>query len=203
MSYSKIKRHFKKVDPVIYRVMADLDFNQWLAPRRRKRGDYFMSLCREIIGQQLSGKVADVILHRFKSAFTKKTPTPRKVLKVSDQKLRDIGMSWAKVSYVKDLAQKTLKKEVGLHVLDRLDDQEVMVELTKIKGIGPWTAEMFLIFTLRRENVFSHGDLGLRKGIQKLYRLENPTQEKIEKIIGPWSPYKSYGSIALWHSLEG
>ena len=199
-----VKRHFQKVDPVIYAVMKDLDFNAWLKPRAKKRTarGYFAALCREIIGQQLSGKVVDVILTRFKALFKSKIIMPQDVLKLSDQTLRDVGMSWAKVKYVKDLAQKTLGKAVAFNKLHTFEDEAVVLELIKVKGIGRWTAEMFLIFTLGREDIFSFGDLGLKKGIQKLYRLRKVKEKKINKIISPWTPYKSYGSITLWHSLE-
>lgn len=204
MSHKKIKSHFKKVDPVIYEFIADLDFNKWLKPRIKKRTDrgYFAALCREIIGQQLSGKVVDVILKRFTSLFDQKVISPQQVLSLKDQSLRDVGMSWAKVSYVKDLAEKIANKELNFKNLHRLNDTEVIIELTNVKGIGPWTAEMFLMFTLGREDVFSHGDLGLRKAVVKLYGLRKPTPERINRIVKPWSPYKSYGSIALWHSLD-
>lgn len=199
-----VKRHFHEVDPVIYAVMKDLDFNDWLKPRIKKRTSrgYFMALCREIIGQQLSGKVADVILKRFKDLFSEKIVKPENVLALSDQALRDVGMSWAKVKYVKDLAQKTLTNEVAFSKLHTFEDEAVALELMKVKGIGRWTAEMFLIFTLGREDVFSFGDLGLKKGLQKLYNLRIVTEKNVAKIITPWSPYKSYGSITLWHSLE-
>jgi len=127
---------------------------------------------------------------------------PKKLLKIKDQKLRDVGMSWGKVRYVKDLAIKHLGGEIDLSKLSSLSNEQVITELTKVKGIGPWTGEMFLMFTLRREDVFSFGDLGLKRGIEKLYNLKEPTVAQIEKIIMPWSPYKTYGSIALWHSLD-
>ncbi|MBI2009749.1 MAG: DNA-3-methyladenine glycosylase 2 family protein [Candidatus Chisholmbacteria bacterium] len=199
-----IKHHFRKIDPIIYSVMKDLDFSDWLKPRVAKRTarGYFAALCREIIGQQLSGKVADIILTRFKGLSKSKIIKPQDVLKLSDQKLRDVGMSWAKVKYVKDLALQISSRSLNLHTVPYLSDEEVVHKLTQVKGIGRWTAEMFLIFTLGREDVFSFGDLGLKKGLQKLYKLKKVTEKNVHKIIAPWSPYKSYGSIALWHSLE-
>lgn len=164
--------------------------------------DYFVALTRSIVGQQLSGKAADTIYSRFTGLFPKKRPDAKRLLKLKDQQLRDVGMSWGKVSYVKDLASKHLDKEIDLTSLPKLSNEEVLFELTKVKGIGPWTGEMFLMFTLKREDVFSFGDLGLKKGIEKLYKLKNPTAKQITKIITPWSPYKTYGSIALWRSLD-
>ena len=184
--------------------MGDLDFNEWIKPQKKKKGslEYFRALCRNIIGQQLAGKAADAITNRFKKLFTPRQINPKKILSLSDQTLRDVGMSWAKVKYLKDLSQKTLNKEVNFDLIGSFSDEKVIEKLTKVKGIGPWTAEMFLMFTLGREDVFSFGDLGLRRGLEKLYKIQNPTVKQIEKIVNPWSPYKSYGSITLWHSLE-
>ena len=129
--------------------------------------------------------------------------TPKAVLSVPDQALRDVGLSWAKVKYIKDLADKVTRRLVKLDHLQTLADEAVVAELVKGKGIGPWTAEMFLIFTLGRENIFSHGDLGLRNALIKLYRLRRqPTAARVNKIVNRWHPYKSYGSLALWHSLD-
>ena len=150
----------------------------------------------------MSGKAASTIFGRFEKLFGKKKVTPENILKLPDQKLRDAGMSWGKVKYVKDLAQKTLSKEINLETLETLEEDVVIAELTKVKGIGKWTAEMFLMFTLRRENIFSFGDLGLKKGIAKIYNIKNPTPKQIEKIIKKRHPYKSFGSFALWQSLE-
>jgi len=200
----KILAHFKKADPIIYAVMKDIDFNKWLAPRIKKRTarGYFYALCREIIGQQLSGRVADIIIARFRDLFPGSRITPQAVLRLKDEKLRGVGMSWSKVSFIKDLASKVENKEIQLTALSGLDDEEVVRELTEIKGIGPWTAEMFLIFTLGRENIFSYGDLGLRKALCRLYNKKNPSLKQKARIVDRWSPYKSYGSIALWHSLD-
>ena len=201
-NYKKVLSHFKKVDPKIYLYVTQIDYNKWFE-KRPKRGEhaYFHSLCRAIIGQQLSGKAAETIYGRFKDLLNDEV-TPENILSLDDQNLRDVGMSWSKVSYAKDLAQKVLDGEVHLTKLDDMANEEVVRELTTIKGIGEWTVEMFLMFTLNREDIFSFGDLGLKKGIMKVYEIENPTKEQIEKIIAPWSPYKTYGSIALWESLE-
>ena len=194
MNQNKIKLHFKKVDPVIYEVMKPVDFGQWWD---RPKADYFAALCEDIIGQQLSGKVADVIFGRFEKLFYKKQITPVRLLRLSDQQIRDIGTSWAKAKYLKDLADQVNRRTVLLEQLDGLTDEAVITELTKIKGVGPWTAEMFLIFTLKRPDVFSFGDLGLNKAIKKLYG-----KRKIKLIVKRWRPYRSFGSLALWHSLD-
>ena len=200
---TKIARHFETTDPKIYTVMRNLNFDDWFSPHKKQKAkDYFTALCREIIGQQLSGKAAGTIYGRFANLFETNKITSNLVLAISDQGLRDCGLSWAKVKYVKSLAQLINDKAVDLEALTNLPDQEVIEELVKVKGIGTWTAEMFLIFTLNRENVFSFGDLGLKKGIEKVYGLKDPSTKRIEKIIRKWKPFKTYGSIALWHSLE-
>lgn len=192
--------HFKKVDRKIYSILKDFDFELWIEVVPKK--DYFQKLCREIIYQQLAGKAAEAIYQRFITLLPKGQVTPTHILALSDQSLRDQGLSWAKVKYVKDLALQTQSGTVQLNQLDILDDIAVINELTKVKGIGRWTAEMFLMFSLGRENIFSFGDLGLRKGLEKVYQLAKPGDAQIHQIIKPWSPYKTYGSIALWQCLD-
>lgn len=201
MSIHKIHRHFQHIDPIIYKVMETMTLNV-LQPNKNDDG-YFSVLCREIIGQQLSTKVANVIAGRFYALFVEKEVAPQSVLDISDQKLRDIGMSWAKIKYVKDLATKVLNGEVRLDNLSALSNEEVITELTKVKGIGQWTAEMFLMFTLGREDVFSFGDLGLKRALQKLYGLDEKMKaDEVNAIVEVWSPYRTYGCLALWSSLD-
>src|SRR4030042_2121661 len=203
--HQKIRLHFKKVDPVIYIAMKDLDFNDWINPLKQKSQDgdsYFRALCREIIGQQLSGKAATAILKRFTNLFDKSIINHEKLIKMKDETLRNVGMSWAKARYVKNIAEAYLKNTVQFSKFHKLSNEEVIAQLTTIKGIGNWTAEMFLIFTLGREDVFSQGDLGLKKGFAKLYEIENPTKDQIEKVTSKWKPFRSYGSITLWHTHD-
>jgi len=201
--YTHIFAHFKSVDPVIYQALLAVDLDKWFnkVKKRASSTDYFVALCRAIVGQQLSGKAADAIYNKFTSFFGDNYAASQ-ILQATDQSIRDIGLSWAKVKYVKDLACKFEEREIDFAALDSLADDTVVAALTKVKGVGPWTAEMFLMFTLRRENVFSFGDLGLRKGIIKLYAVADPSLKQIEKIVAPWQPYRTFGSIALWQSLE-
>ncbi len=172
-------------------------------PSVSKDQNYFARLCQEIIGQQLAGAAAEAINKRFRALFPELKITPHTVMQFSEQQYRDVGMSWAKARYILDLAKKTRDKEVKLDNLSQLDNHLVIQELTKVKGIGQWTAEMFLIFTLGREDVFSHGDLGLNKAIKLLYNFKDkPTIQEIEIIVKRWIPFRSYGSLALWHSLD-
>lgn len=197
---NNILHHFQTHDPVIYRQMTKAGIKPLPEPLAVE--DYFFKLCREIIAQQLAGKAADAIIGRFRGLFPEGL-TPQAVLKIPDQAVRDAGLSWAKVRYVKDLAQKVSERAIHLGKLASLDDESVVKELVKVKGIGRWTAEMFLMFTLGRENVFSHGDLGLYKAIRRLYGLKvKPTVAEVEKIITPWTPYKTYASLALWSVFD-
>lgn len=195
---SIVKEHFASHDPKLAAVLESMDISD--RKKEKESADHFASLARDIIYQQLHGKAAKTIFDRFETLVGK--IEPQAVLDIPDQKLRDVGISWAKVKYVKDLASQTIAGTIDLANLSKLSNDEVIKELLKVKGIGPWTAEMFLIFTLQREDVFSYGDLGLRKGIAKLYGIDNPTVDQIDELISNWSPYKSYGSLALWHHLD-
>lgn len=197
--FALVRSHFAKHDPELGAVLSTVKLEDWF--ERRVVGDYFQALCRDIVYQQLAGKAANTIYSRF-AELVGTGITPVTVAKIPDQSLRDAGLSWAKVKYVKDLAGQVLSGGVSLEYLANQDNEAVIAELTKVKGIGRWTAEMFLIFTLHREDVFSHGDLGLKKGFAKLYQIDDPTEAEIDAIISHWSPYKSYGSISLWHYLD-
>jgi len=178
---------------------------------------FFQKLCRDIMGQQLSIKAADTITGRFEALFpaadskmprglyrhnqeAKHQMTPELLLTLSDEQIRGAGLSRAKMNSVRDLAEKLVRNELHLLSIPNMTDEEVILHLTQVKGIGPWTAEMFLIFTLGREDVFSWGDLGLRRGIEKNFGEYD--QEKLTPRIESWSPYKSYASLALWRSLD-
>jgi len=192
-------KHFRKTDKILYNLMQKVGPIEVIKPR--SPDVYFQSLCREIVGQQLNGKVARVIFDRFTKLFPEQNITPERTLKIPDTKIRAAGMAWSKVEAIRDLAKNVVEGEVNLKSLKDLDDEQVMNELVKVKGIGPWTAQMFLMFTLGREDVFSNKDLGLQKAIRKLYKVE-PTPEKLEMITRKWSPYKTYASRVLWKSQD-
>lgn len=195
---STVIGHYERVDPKIAQVLPQINWVDWFEDR--PSSDHFYNLTRNIIYQQLAGKAASTIFRRFEKLVT--NVTPANVLAVDDQKLRDAGLSWAKVSYIKDLATKVEHKEVRLSSLESLDNEAVITELVKVKGIGRWTAEMFLLFTLHRENIFSYGDLGLKNGLAKLYKIDTTNTDEIACIVNRWAPYESYGSIVLWHTLD-
>ena len=193
--------HFKRVDKKLFDTAKNMDI-ETLKPRKPK--DYFKSICREIIGQQLAGKVARVIFERFTELFPGKKITAQRILEFPEQKLRDVGMAWSKVRAIKDLAQKTEDKTLMFRKMESMTNEQVVEMLTKVKGIGPWTADMFLMFTLGREDIFSDKDLGLKKAIIKLYGLdEKVTDRELKEISRKWSPYRTYACLALWKLKDG
>lgn len=196
--HKRVIEHFRLHDPILFSYIDKIEPFKLV-----KYNGYFVSLCREIIGQQLAGKAADAIYARFLKLFPKGRVTPERLLRIPDEKIRAIGPSWSKVGYIKDLAIKIVEKKVNLSRVASLSDEEVMKELTKVKGIGPWTAQMFLMFTLGREDIFSYGDLGLRRAIQKLYNFKKePGVKQMEKLVIKWKPYRTYAARILWASLE-
>lgn len=160
--------------------------------------DYFASLVSTIIGQQLSNKVAGIIWQRLDDLF-RGLLVPEQFLVTDSEALRSIGISYRKIEYIKNLASAVTNSDLNLQELERLSDQEVIDRLIKLKGIGVWTAEMFLIFSLGRPDVFSTGDLGLRKAVEKLCSLdERVNTEEIVRITNRWSPYRTFVSLYLW-----
>ncbi len=157
-------------------------------------------LVENIISQQLSGKAADTIYKRFLKIFNDKFPSPKQILEIDTEKLRGAGMSYSKASYIKNIAQAFENGDLDIKILRKLSDEEVKKELTKIKGVGNWTAEMTLIFTLQRENVFSLGDAGIRRAIKNLYNVEKDAD--VLKLAEKWKPKRSYACWYLWRSLE-
>ncbi|OGZ97077.1 MAG: hypothetical protein A3J10_01555 [Candidatus Sungbacteria bacterium RIFCSPLOWO2_02_FULL_54_10] len=198
---NKIYRHFEERDPVLFSVLSGMPLE--LLQKEKKTDIYFSKLCREIISQQLGGKAAAAIVGRFSALFPGERATPENVLGFSEHALRNVGMSWAKARSVRDLAAKSAARELNLQMIPALGDEAAIAELMKVKGIGRWTAEMFLIFTLGREDVFSFGDLGLRKGLAAIYgKRKIATPRSIARITMAWAPYRSYGSLAVWHVAD-
>jgi DNA-3-methyladenine glycosylase II len=162
----------------------------------------YKSLVEAIITQQLSGKAADSISKRFREIYGR-FPKPADVIDTADSRLRAAGLSGMKVSYIKDLSKKIESRELKVNSLKSMTDDEIIEQLTQIKGIGRWTAEMFLIFSLGRLDVLPVGDLGLRKGIQRLYLLsEMPQKDQIENIAKKWRPYRTVATWYIWKSLS-
>lgn len=162
----------------------------------------YESLVEAIITQQLSGKAAGSISGRFRGLYGR-YPKPSDVLKTSSLKLQRAGLSRMKVSYIKDLSRRIETGRIRLELFHEMPDEQVVEELTKVRGIGRWTAEMFLIFCLGRQDVLPVGDLGLRKGMQRLHCLsEMPTDLEIEGLAEKWRPYRTVATWYLWKSLK-
>ena len=183
------------------KVLAKL-VREYEIPYSEGTGDLFLDLVDSIISQQLSGQAAATIFQRFKDLYGKKFPTPKQILETPDEKLRGVGLSGAKTKYVKALAQAVEEKSLDLKKLPSLEDEEIITELTKVKGIGRWTAQMILMFSLGRPDVFSSGDLALCKAVSNLYGIDPNDKKKIEALALTWSPYRSLASRYLWKSLE-
>lgn len=165
-----------------------------------------LQLCASIMSQQLSTKVATVIYNRFLNLFKSKSPKPAAILQVPHETLRSIGLSNAKALYVKNVCSFFIEQKLTDARLYKMSNDEILSLLTQIKGVGQWTVEMLLMFTLARPDVFSTGDLGLQKAIIKLYNVEYANQkdlfEKMNNIASKWSPYRTYACRYLWRALD-
>ena len=162
----------------------------------------FHSLAEAIVYQQLNGKAAVTIFKRF-AALAGEPLTPEQILKLSEQQLRSVGLSKQKSSYLRDLAAQTHEGKLNFQTLPTLSDEEVIERLTRVKGIGVWTAHMFLMFALRRPDVLPTGDLGIQMAIRKHYKKRKlPKPVQMEKIAKCWSPYRSVACWYLWRSMD-
>lgn len=173
------------------------------APHRlKKRKNICIYLCASIMSQQLSVKVADVIYKRFINLFGGKEPTAQQVIAMPFEKLRAIGLSNAKVSYVKNVAQFELDQGMDARKLNKMTNEEVIVYLTAIKGVGRWTVEMLLMFALGREDVFAIDDLGIQNAMIGIYKLDRSDKkafrEELLRISAKWEPYRTYACVHLW-----
>lgn len=188
----------KKTDPILNQII------QQVGPLQLERQNtYFLSLVKAIIYQQLAGKAAESIFNRFQELYEGRSPEPVDILSTADEKFRAAGLSKQKLSYLKDLALKFSDGTLAQKRWNRMSDEEIIQHLIQIKGIGRWTAEMFLIFSLGRLDVLPVDDLGLRKAAQKAYQLQElPQAETIKKLAEPWKPYRTVATLYLWRSLH-
>lgn len=196
--YKKAQEHFKTADPVLY--AASLLHE---VPNITASEDLFYDIVWTIIGQQLSGKAADTIFNRFLELFPGKKFTPKQILKLDDAQMRGVGISGGKARAIKDLASRVDSGELDVAGLVALEDQSVIEALTTVTGIGPWTAEMVLMHSLGRTDIFSAGDLGLQKGLMHLYGFKKmPAQTTLARITRAWSPYRTYAARVLWRVAD-
>lgn len=197
--YKKAKRHLSRKDPTLKPIVQEVGLCTL-----RPNGNYFDVLVRSILSQQISTKAANSIYNKLTMVANTKMVGPSHILQLSDDQLKSAGVSPSKQKYLRDLASKVHEQEVQLHTLPNLPDDEVIQALLPVKGIGRWTAEMFLIFSLGRLDVLPVGDLGLRTGIQKHYHLDDlPGPEHLQLLTEQWRPFRSIATWYIWRSLGG
>jgi DNA-3-methyladenine glycosylase II len=196
--------HLRAADPILRSVIDDLGADGLGEERAGRPGDHYGALVRSIVGQQLSTKAARAIYGRLTDRFGERTPTPVEVLEDDPEELRAAaGLSHAKVGFLRSLAEHVIDGSLDLDHLDELPDDEVIAELVAVKGLGPWSAHMFLMFHLGRPDVLAVGDLGIRKAVKISYGLPAlPAPAELEQIAEPWRPYRTLACRYLWRSLD-
>jgi DNA-3-methyladenine glycosylase II len=197
--------HLRDADPRMRALIDEVgELGERGGRRGVRRGDHYGALVRAIIGQQLSAKVARVMTDRLFERFGGRPPTPAEVLAEDPEELRAaIGLSRAKVTFLRSLAEHVVSGELELERMDELPDEEVVAELVAVKGIGEWTAHMFLLFQLDRPDVLAVGDLGIRAAMRRIYDLpELPPPAEMQEVAEPWRPYRSTACRFLWRSLD-
>ena len=195
--------HLRSADPVLAALIAvhgPLDVE---ARRRGRPADAYGALVRSIVGQQLSTRAARAIYERLTELFGGRTPTPQELLGVDPETVRAVGLSRPKVGYLRDLAARVLDGELEFDRLSELSDDEVSAQLVAVKGLGQWTADMFLLFHLGRPDVLPVGDLGVRRAAERAYGLPGPpSAAELTTLAEPWRPHRSLASLYLWRSLD-
>ncbi|MGI9184124.1 MAG: DNA-3-methyladenine glycosylase family protein [Solirubrobacteraceae bacterium] len=191
-------------DPVLGELIDQVGIEALGDPRRERPRDHYGALVRSIVGQQLSTKAAAAIYHRLTERFGGRAPTPEEVLADEPEQLRAAaGLSRAKVSFLRSLAEHALDGSLELGKLGRLSDEEVIAELVAVKGLGVWTAHMFLMFHLQRPDVLAVGDLGIRRAMMLAYALpELPAPAEMEAVAEHWRPHRTLACRFLWASLD-
>jgi DNA-3-methyladenine glycosylase II len=195
--FRKAVAHLKGCDPILGSLVEKVG-----ACRMKFGPPEFHSLAEAIVYQQLNGKAAVTIFNRF-AALAGEPLMPAGILKLSDQQMRGAGLSKQKTAYLRDMAERAQRGELDFSKLHTFTDNEVISHLTQVKGVGVWTAHMFLMFTLQRPDILPTGDFGVRMAMKKLYRKRKlPDPEQMEKIAKSWQPYRSVACWYLWRSLE-
>jgi DNA-3-methyladenine glycosylase II len=199
----KIVAQLSAADPVMARLIEEHGTIVKRELKEERRGDAYGALLRSIVGQQLSTKAARTIYGRMLGLFGGHAPTPEQLLAADPDEIRAAGLSRPKINYLRDLAQHVEDGELELDRLDELSDEKIIEELTAVKGIGEWSAHMFLMFHLGRPDVLPVGDQGIRNAVKTQYRLRKlPDAKRLEKIARPWRPYRTLACLYLWSSLD-
>jgi DNA-3-methyladenine glycosylase II len=200
VDFAKARRHLMRRDPALAGLVKRYGACGLTAAGERDR---FEVLVRSIVSQQLSAKAADTIHGRVLEAVGTGGATPEGILSVAGDRLRACGLSWAKVASVRDLATKVTEGSLALEALDTLEDEAVIQTMTGVRGIGRWSAEMFLIFRLGRLDVLPVGDVGVQRAMRGLYGLrKHPSPARMIQLARPWRPYRSVACWYLWRSLD-
>jgi len=200
MSFRKAVNHLKRVDPKLAAIIDTVGPCRFTT---LAEGTHFEALARAIVFQQLSGKAAATIHGRFAALFPKNTPVAHRLLDITEETFRSVGVSRQKSSYLRDLATRVHQGELPVDTLHELSDEALLAALIGVKGIGRWTAQMFLMFRLGRLDVLPDLDLGIQKGIQRAYRMRAlPTPKRVLQVGAKWAPYRTIASWYLWRSLE-
>jgi DNA-3-methyladenine glycosylase II len=203
LDVAKGTRHLRRKDPVMRGLIKRVGVLDMEARRRGRPADAYGALLRSIVGQQLSTNAAATIYGRMIELWGGRTPTPQELLDTDPEAIRAAGMSRPKVAYLRDLAEHVLSGELELDRLNELTDEEITAELTAVKGLGVWTAHMFLIFHLQRPDVLPVGDLGVRNAVRQEYELDElPDPATMTGLAEPWRPHRSLASLYLWRSLD-
>jgi 3-methyladenine DNA glycosylase/8-oxoguanine DNA glycosylase len=190
----------RRSDPVLAKVVARHGPHRF---ELRSEGSHFDALARSIVSQQLSVKAASTIHGRFRTVYDGAGGTPNVVARIPEKRLREVGLSWQKISYIRDLARRVTSGELELDRIEEMPDDELVARLTAVKGIGTWTAQMFLMFRLGRPDVLPVLDLGIQKAIQRAYGLrKRPAARQMERIGRAWAPYRTIACWYLWRSLD-
>ena len=195
----RARTHLRRVDPVIARVIEQVGP---FRPADRTGGSHFGALIRAIVYQQLSGKAASTIHGRFLALYPNGEPTAADILATSDAQLRSVGLSRQKIGYLRDLAQRVHGNALPLDHVESLEDADLIAHLVQVKGIGRWTAQMFLMFKLGRPDVLPDLDLGIQNAIKRAYRKRKVGPKDVLRIGAKWTPYSSIACWYLWRSLD-
>jgi DNA-3-methyladenine glycosylase II len=199
----KIVAQLSAADPVMARLIEEHGAIVKRELKEERRGDAYGALLRSIVGQQLSTKAARTIYGRMLELFDGHAPTPEQLLAADPDAIRAAGLSRPKINYLRDLAQHVEDGELELDRLDELSDEKIIEELIAVKGIGEWSAHMFLMFHLGRPDVLPVGDQGIRNAVKTQYRLRKlPDAKRLEKLARPWRPYRTLACLYLWSSLD-
>jgi DNA-3-methyladenine glycosylase II len=193
----------READPVMARLIDEHGALVRRDLRRERPRDAYGALLRSIVGQQLSTKAARSIYGRLTDIFGGHAPTPKQLLAADPEEIRAAGLSRPKVAYLRDLARHVEDGELELERLAELPDEEVSAQLIAIKGLGQWSADMFLMFHLRRPDVLPVGDQGIRRAVQIQYRMRKlPDPKRLERVARPWRPHRTLACLYLWSSLD-